>query len=254
MNGGAGTDRDTVVGIDDPEIAERRLDRAGTRTRYGNAGASHVPESGVHDVQRPGGAPIVDTGRRGAEIAIEQTVLDIDEAPGAPAENPDADDAGVKALEVDVAEVHGLPRVRYGKGVEGNIDAVRSGMEDRGEHLVTIDRDRFGDGQRAEATGIEAVDLAVHGRLRDRTREGLARRRAAARIGVIADTRHPGPAGLRVSGIGNEEESDHRSGNGKRRSKKSPHFRLQCSKWDFDGWSGLMSRTSAVAGNSSLRL
>ena len=98
MNGRAGADRDTVVGIDDPEIAERRLDRAGARARYRNAGASHVPESGVHDVQRPGGAPIVDAGRRGAEIAINQTVFDIDEAPGSPAENPDADDAGVEAL------------------------------------------------------------------------------------------------------------------------------------------------------------
>jgi hypothetical protein len=59
---------------------------------------------------------------------------------------------------------------------------------------------------------------------------------------------------LRVRGIGNEEESDHRPGNSKSHSKKSVHFRLQGSKIGLNGWSDLMSLTSAVAENSSLRL
>src|SRR5262249_3083554 len=46
-------------------------------------------------------------------------------------------------------------------------------------------------GHRAEAARIEHVDLAARGGLRDRAREGLARCRAAARIGVVAHARDP---------------------------------------------------------------
>ena len=70
-----------------------------------------------------------------------------------------------------------------------------------------VDGDRLGDRHRAEAGRIEAVDLAARGGLRDRAGEGLARRRAAARIDVVADAGNPGPGGLRVSRRGREVQT-----------------------------------------------
>ena len=58
------------------------------------------------------------------------------------------------------------------------------------------DGDRLGDGHAAEAARIEDVDLAAGGGLRDGAREGLAGRGAAARVGVVADARDPGPGRL----------------------------------------------------------
>ena len=54
------------------------------------------------------------------------------------------------------------------------------------------DGDRLGDRDGAEAAGVEYRDLATFRGLRDRARERLAWRRAAARVDVVTDPRHPG--------------------------------------------------------------
>jgi len=51
-------------------------------------------------------------------------------------------------------------------------------------------------------------DLATGGRLRDGAREGLAWRGAAARVGVISNSRHPGPCCLRMDRRGFHQEND----------------------------------------------
>ena len=55
---------------------------------------------------------------------------------------------------------------------------------------IVLDRDRLGDRHRAEAGGIEAVDLAGRCRFGNRAGEGLARRGAAARIASSGDSSH----------------------------------------------------------------
>src|SRR6185436_17327922 len=61
---------------------------------------------------------------------------------------------------------------------------------------VTIDGDRLRDRHGAEAARIEDADLSVRGGLADRACERLAGSGAAAGIGVVADTRHPGTGRL----------------------------------------------------------
>ena len=61
-----------------------------------------------------------------------------------------------------------------------------------------VDGDRLGDRHGAEAARIEHADFAVLGGLRDRARERLAGRGAAARVDVVADAGNPGPRRLRV--------------------------------------------------------
>jgi hypothetical protein len=72
---------------------------------------------------------------------------------------------------------------------------------------VAVDGDRFR-GHRAEPAGIQAVDLAIDGRLGDRARKGLARRRAAAWIGVIADTGHPDRLAWALAGVAARKTAD----------------------------------------------
>src|ERR1700732_460509 len=62
-----------------------------------------------------------------------------------------------------------------------------------------VDRDRLGDRHRAEAAGIEGIDLSAGRGFRDCPGECLARCGAAARIGVVADAGHPGAGCLRLS-------------------------------------------------------
>ena len=76
------------------------------------------------------------------------------------------------------------------------------GIGPRHEHAgcpgLADDGDRLRNGHPAEATRIEAVDLAAGSGLRDGAGERLARRRAAAGIGIVADARHPGSRCLRL--------------------------------------------------------
>src|SRR5262249_22812962 len=121
--------------------------------------------------------------------SVDQTVLYYDHAGGddPASRDPDAVDAGIDAVEVDVAQTHGLAHVRGVETVERDVDAVGSGIEDRSKRFVAIDGDRLGDGERPEAAGIETVDLAIDLGLRDRAGEGLAGCSAAAWIGVVAN-------------------------------------------------------------------
>ena len=77
-------------------------------------------------------------------------------------------------------------------------DAVRSGHQHARFDVIGANGDRLGDGHRAEAAGIEHVDLAARGGLGNRARESLAWRRAAARICVVTDAGDPSSARLRV--------------------------------------------------------
>lgn len=188
MNGGAGTHADTTGRIDHPDVAERRPNQARSRACNRKAAASHIPNCGVHDGQRSIGALIGNACAAGAEIAVDQAVLDVDETPCPRTKDTDTGKAGVKSLEVEVAEVHRPADVGSRERIECDVDAVRCGVEDRSEHLVTVNGDRLRDGHGAEAARVNAIDLTVHRCLRNRASEGLARRRTAARIGVIADT------------------------------------------------------------------
>src|SRR5262249_38695550 len=86
-------------------------------------------------------------------------------------------------------------------GCRGNIEAVGARDQGRGDlAAAAIDGDRLGDGEAAEAARIERIDFAAVGGLRDRAGPSLARRRAAARIDVVADAGDPGARGLRVGG------------------------------------------------------
>jgi hypothetical protein len=74
-----------------------------------------------------------------------------------------------------------------------DVNAVGERRQNRAKRPTTVDRDRLRDRDRTEAAWIDAIDLSVGRRLRDRTRRGLARRHATARVGVIADAGDPGP-------------------------------------------------------------
>ena len=84
------------------------------------------------------------------------------------------------------------------RGADDN--AVRSGHQHARFDVIGANGDRLGDGHRAEAAGIEHVDLAARGGLGNRARESLAWRSAAARICVVTDARDPGSGGLRMRG------------------------------------------------------
>src|SRR5262249_27114876 len=58
-----------------------------------------------------------------------------------------------------------------------------------------IDGDRLGDRDGTIAAWIERVDLPCRSGLRNRSRECLAWRGAAARIGIVANAGHPGACG-----------------------------------------------------------
>ena len=69
----------------------------------------------------------------------------------------------------------------------------------RAAELEREEQARRAEEARAEAARIEHVDGAGRGCFRNRPSKRLARRRAAARIGVIANAGNPGACGLRLS-------------------------------------------------------
>src|SRR5262245_8296903 len=71
--------------------------------------------------------------------------------------------------------------------------------------------------------GIEAVNLAVERGLGDGAGKGLARRGAAAGIGVVAHARHPGARGLGVRGSGWQHERERCRGDGERQRNLFHH-------------------------------
>src|SRR5262249_43095516 len=107
----------------------------------------------------------------------------------------DADQSCPNALDVE-------PTQDDDDAASVDVDSIGAGGQDAREGFRAVDRDRLGDGDRTESARIQAVDDAVGDSLRDRARKGFAWRRAAARIGVVAHARYPGPRRLGVCRIG----------------------------------------------------
>jgi hypothetical protein len=210
-------DRNAEIGVFNADIVENGINsqpRNRTAARINlDGGLSHVPYGCVGDEQlASAGALFGNAARRAAEIAVDQAVFYEDRAAGndGSAGDPDSDQAGVDAIEIEVAQAHGFAHVGLCETVERDVDAVGPGVKDGSEHLVAIDGDRFGDRHRAEAAGVKAVDLAVDGGFGDGAGERLARRGATARIGIIAHSRDPGAGRLGVNGCGLQEEHERR--------------------------------------------
>ena len=127
--------------------------------------------------------------------AVVDEVMDpaVDDVDLQSREDIDAIQSGSQPLDVEAFEDDRVGRPR------ADDDAIGAGHQYAGLEALRADRDRLGDGHGAEAAGIEHVDLAGRGGLGDRARKGLARRRAAARVGVVADAGDPGTSRLRVS-------------------------------------------------------
>src|SRR5437016_5783646 len=117
----------------------------------------------------------------------------------------DAVGTGADALDVKSADGHDGGARGAAAGVV-DVDAGGAGRKHAGDHTFALDGDRLGDGHGTEAARIQAVDLAAGGGLGDGAREGLAGRRAAARIEVVADTRDPGSC-LRLRGRRMQEQN-----------------------------------------------
>jgi hypothetical protein len=111
VDGCAIADRNAGRSIDDPYIVEHCIDQAAGGTGNGNAIGTHVSDGRVQNRQGLVGTLVEDAGRRAAEIPVHQAVLDTDEASQSGAGDIDGDRAAVKALEIDVADVHGLPHI-----------------------------------------------------------------------------------------------------------------------------------------------
>src|SRR5688500_17685118 len=122
--------------------------------------------------------------------------------------------AGNEAYPVDAVPRHGHgdvlePDDVRGAGVDGHAGAA--GREDAALGSTAVDGERLGDGDRAEAARVQHAEHASRGSLGDGPREGLARRGAAARIGIVANAGHPGAGGL-CPGAAREETQGQREG------------------------------------------
>jgi hypothetical protein len=121
----------------------------------------------------------------------------VDASPGE-AEDPAVFDAEHPArVEVDAV---GTARDAVDPKVANDDDVVAPALtliralhsQNRGDlAAAAVKRDRLRDGHRAEAAGVECVDLAARRGLGNRARPGLARRRATARVGVVTPRRTP---------------------------------------------------------------
>src|SRR5207244_603074 len=76
-------------------------------------------------------------------------------------------------------------------------DSIGPAGQNRG-NAATVNSDRLGNGDSAEATWIEGIDFAADKSLGDCARESLAGSRAAARVDIIADARYPRARRLRL--------------------------------------------------------
>jgi len=90
------------------------------------------------------------------------------------------------ALQAKISQDHDIVRSRL------NGDAVGTAGDHTGALAAAVDRNRLGDRHGAERARIERVDFPARGGLGQRARKGRARRGAAARIGIAADTGNPG--------------------------------------------------------------
>src|SRR5207237_1240526 len=152
-------------------------------------------------------------GRRGAAEDVD--VSDLQPLARGKADTVDAGVGGVAAVAEQAVE----PNVTQGHDVGrlgGDVDSV--GARDQGGRdlaAAAVEGDRLRDGHGAEAAGIERVDLAAVRRLRDGARPGLARRGAAAWIGVVADAGDPRARRLRERRRARQPKAERRSDKGR---------------------------------------
>lgn len=85
-------------------------------------------------------------------------------------------------------------------------DGVCPGTKDRSKCPTAIDRNGFGNRHGTEPARIKAVDFAASCGLGNATAKCLARSRAAARICIVTDTRHPRPKRLGLCELSREGE------------------------------------------------
>src|SRR5205085_3475884 len=109
----------------------------------------------------------------------DRAVLHPHRTPGQETDAVDADTRAHRPVDGDAANDYVVVR----PGVDD--DAIDGGGKKTAERAITVDGDRLGDRHGAEAARIEHRNLATGGGLRDRSGKGLARRGAAARIGII---------------------------------------------------------------------
>jgi hypothetical protein len=84
------------------------------------------------------------------------------------------------------ATVDGQVPQRHGDAVSVDGHAIGGRRRDSSKCSPAVEGDRLGDCDESEAAGIKAIDDASIGRFRDGSTKGLAGRRAAAVVGVIA--------------------------------------------------------------------
>src|SRR5262249_55149482 len=121
--------------------------------------------------------------------AVDYRLSDVD---GAGLGDVDASHSRAAAFDIQAAQVDD-------DAGPDDIDAVDARAQNAAHpSLLTVDCDRFCNRHRAKAARIQTVDDSAYCGLGDSTGKRLAGRRAAARIGIVADARHPGARRLRV--------------------------------------------------------
>ena len=138
-----------------------------------------------------------------------------------------ADAAGAVGRRDDVepAEIDDVVR----GDVHGDPDGAAAGL-DATDSPFAIDGDGFAYGHRAEAAGVQTVDLATRRRLGERPGEGQARRGPATGIAVISHARDPGTRRLCVS----RRDCDAEGSRCKAKARKD----VRCSHGYFLSWKG----------------
>src|SRR4029453_14249961 len=186
--------------------------RPGTR-RYKDAGSEVVAQRSVENVQPPAGGALV--AYPVLRKIADQDVLNIDHRR---LEDPDPVEAGLPAkgsgstgsVYVEVTQTHRPQRIVWiGRDVDD--DPVCAAGKNAGKDLMAVDRDRLGDRDRPEATGIEAIDLAVDERLADGAGKRFVRRAAAPWVGAGGAPRAPRARCLRLSGQAGQQQSERRA-------------------------------------------
>src|SRR6185369_588949 len=174
--------------------------------------------------------------------AVNASRLDVQRLAG---EEADAVQPGGEAVDVQTAQGHDVARAR------ADDDPVRPRHHDSRGDPFGGDGQRLGDGDGAETTRIEDVDLADGRRLREGACEGLAGGGAAARVGVVADPGDPGAGRLGVRG-GCEAEQGGKGGQRERglSHEDSPVDQPDRKKPDLSGY---YRRGNMIKGYSHLR-
>src|SRR5882757_1933858 len=167
------------------EVVDQHIERA---TRRGAKTGGVVAGNRIDDVEAA--ATGAGVGNPLLREAKDRHVFDPDGVGGEDVDTLDAD-GGASTVDVEIAQDDVDPGAVNG-------DAVDSGCEDRGGGVLAIDGDRLGDGDDAVGTRIETVDFAAVGGLCQGVGKGLAGRRSAADVDVIANTGDPGPGRLGV--------------------------------------------------------